>query len=58
VGRLKRFARQQLGLKSYLREPGDGRKKPEIAAAALIWALLIGQVLRRSSYHGIEELVR
>jgi len=58
VRRLKRFAVRQLGLKSYLCDPGDGRMKPQIAASALIWALLVGQVLRRSSYHGVEELVR
>jgi hypothetical protein len=56
--RLKRYALRQLGLKTYLGDPGDGRAKPQIAAAAMIWALLIGQVLRRSSYHGVEELVR
>lgn len=58
VGQLKRFAVRQLGLDSYLRDPGDGRPRPQISAAAMLWALLIGQVLRRSSYHGVEELVQ
>lgn len=56
--RLKRFALHQLGLESYLRDPGDGRPRPEIPAAVMLWALLIGQIIRRSSYHGVEELVR
>lgn len=56
--RLKHFARQQLGLEAYLRDVGDGRPQPQIAAATLVWALLIGQIARRTSYHGVEELVR
>ena len=56
--RLKHFAQRQLGLAAYLSEPGDGRPQPQIAAAILVWALLIGQIVRRSSYHGLEELVR
>ncbi len=56
--RLKRFAQRQLGLDAYLRDVGDGRPQPQIAAATLVWALLIGQIARRTSYHGVEELVR
>ena len=56
--RLKRFAQRQLGLAAYLRDVGDGRPRPQIAAATLVWALLIGQIARRTSYHGVEELVR
>lgn len=56
--RLKRFAQRQLGLQVYLQDPGDRRRRPQIAAATLVWALLIGQIARRSSYHGVEELVR
>ena len=56
--RLKRFAQRQLGLDAYLRDVGDGRPRPQIAAATLVWALLIGQIARRTSYHGVEELVR
>jgi hypothetical protein len=55
--RLKRFAQRQLGLEGYLRDIGDGRPRPQIGAATLVWALLIGQIARRSSYHGVEELV-
>jgi hypothetical protein len=56
--RLKRFAQRQLGLDAYLRDIGDGRRRPQIAAATLVWALVIGQIARRTSYHGVEELVR
>jgi len=47
-----------LRLKSYLQSPGDGRTQPRIPARALLWALLMGQFLRRSSFAGIEALVR
>ena len=46
-----------LGLKSYLQSGGDGRSQPCIPAGALLWALLMGQLLRRSSFAGIEALV-
>ena len=47
-----------LGLAAYLHAPGDGRVQPQIPAAALLWALLIGQILRDSAFHAIESLVR
>ena len=56
--RLKRFARRQLRLARYLRHPGDGRQRPQIPAEGLLWAQLIGQILRECSFHGIEALVR
>src|SRR5207249_1627090 len=46
-----------LGLKSYLRSPGDGRAQARIPAAALLWALLMGALLRRAAFAGIEALV-
>lgn len=55
--RLRHFVELQLGLKSYLRRPGDGRVKPRIPAGALVWALLLGHLLRRCSFLGIESLV-
>ncbi|MGH9779252.1 MAG: hypothetical protein ACRD5I_12655 [Candidatus Acidiferrales bacterium] len=45
-------------MKAYLQHPGDGRPRPQIPGAALVWALLIGQVLRECSFHGVEALVR
>lgn len=58
VGRLKNFVCEQLGLRSYLRRPGDGRARPQIAARDLLWSLLAGQILRIWSFHGVEGLVR
>ena len=56
--RLKKYAAQCLRLKSYLRSPGDGRTQGRIPAAALLWALVMGVVLRRAAFAGIEALVR
>jgi len=58
LGRLRRFAFGQLGIGGYMRDPGDGRKKAQIPPAAMLWGLVAGQILRRSSYHGVEGLVR
>jgi hypothetical protein len=55
---VKRVARRQLRLARYLQHPGDGRPRPQIPAERLLWAQLIGQVLREWSFHGIEALVR
>jgi Transposase DDE domain len=55
--RLRKYAAQCLGLKSYLQRPGDGRLQGRIPAAALLWALLMGTLLRRSAFAGIEALV-
>ncbi len=41
-----------------MRAPGDGRVRPQIPASVLLWALVIGQVLREWSFHGVEALVR
>jgi hypothetical protein len=45
-------------LTAYFRGPGDGRGRPQIPAAVLVWALVLGQVLRECSFHGVEALVR
>jgi hypothetical protein len=45
-----------LGLKSYLRSPGEGRVRPRIPAPALLWALLVGRLLREYAYHEVETL--
>jgi len=45
-------------LAAYLHAPGDGRVQPQIPASALLWALLIGPILRRSAFHALESLVR
>jgi hypothetical protein len=56
--RLKRFAFQSYGLASYFRHPGDGRVRPRIPAQDLLWSLVVGEILRESSFHGVEALVR
>jgi len=56
--RFKQFVTRQFRLGAYLRDPGDGRRQPQIAAATLLWSLLIGQVLREWSFAAIEALVR
>jgi hypothetical protein len=47
-----------LGLAWYLDDPGDGRPSPQIPASSLLWALVVGKVLRVASFHGLEALVR
>ena len=55
--RIRRYVDQCLRLKSYLRNPGDGRPRGQIPARHLLWSLLIGFVLRESSFHAVEALV-
>lgn len=56
--RLLHFVTRRLRLRRYLRDPGDGRPQPQIPAKLLLWALLVGQVLRQYSFHALEALVR
>lgn len=56
--RLRKYVAKCLGLKAYLRSPGDGRLEGRIPATALLWALLMGVLLRRAAFAGIEALVR
>ncbi len=56
--RLWTYVTRCLGLQSYFRSPGDGRPQPQIPAKALLWSLLIGQVLRACSFLAVERLVR
>jgi hypothetical protein len=55
--RLFQYVTRCLRLKHYLKAPGDGRLSPQIPAQAMLWAILIGQILRESSFHAIENLV-
>lgn len=56
--RLWIYVTRCLGLRAYFRSPGDGRPQPQIPAKTLLWALLIGQVLRACSFLAVERLVR
>ena len=58
VRRLRRFVTRTLRLETYLHAPGDGRQRPRIAADALLWALLVGYLLRDGAFHAVEALVR
>jgi hypothetical protein len=55
--RLKKYVVKCLRLKSYLQSPGDGRTQARIPATALLWALLIGRLLRRVAFAALEALV-
>jgi len=55
--RLLRYVARGLRLKRYLEVPGDGRLLPQIPAQAMLWAILLGQILRASSFHALESLV-
>jgi len=52
------YACHTLALRTFLDQPGDGRTQPQIPAAALSWALLIGAILRIASANRLEWLVR
>jgi hypothetical protein len=56
--RLLHFVTRRLRLRGYLEDPGDGRQQGQIPAQLLLWGLLIGQILRQSSFHAVEALVR
>jgi len=55
---LLRFVLHRLGLQRYLAKPGDGRPQPIIAARVLLWAMLVGRILREISFYGMEQIVR
>ena len=56
--RLFTYITRCLSLRWYLRSPGDGRLRPQIPAQALLWSLVIGQLLRASNFLAVERLVR
>ncbi len=55
---LLRLVLHHLGLQRYLDQPGDGRPQPAIPARVLLWAMLVGRVLRENSFYGMEQIVR
>ncbi len=57
VRRVKAFILSRVG-RQYFDHCGDGRSKPQIAGRVLLWAHLIGYLLREGSYHAIEALAR
>jgi hypothetical protein len=51
------YASTCLLLDTFFRRPGDGRVRPQIAAKDLIWSQIAGQLLRCTSFHGVERLL-
>jgi hypothetical protein len=45
-------------LAAYFRAPGDRRRAPQIPAAAVVWGLVIGHLVREDAFAGVEALVR
>jgi hypothetical protein len=56
--KFKSYLLERLGLRRYFEQPGDGRPQPQIPARVLLWSFLIGTVLRKNSFHGLEALAR
>jgi len=56
--RLLRYVTDVLRLERFLKQPGDGRPRPDIPARTLLWAILLCRLLREKSFHAIEQLVR
>jgi hypothetical protein len=44
-------------LKSYFQQPGDGRTQPYIPASDIVWAVVMGHILRVNSFLHLEWLV-
>lgn len=56
VRQIQNYACHCLGLKSYFQRPGDGRPHPQIPARDLVWAVVIGHILRVTSFLRLEWL--
>jgi hypothetical protein len=56
VRQIQNYARHSLALKSYLQQPGDGRAHPQIPASDLVWAIVLGHILRETSFLSLEWL--
>jgi hypothetical protein len=54
---IQNYACHCLHLKSYFQRPGDGRAQPHIAARDLVWAVVMGRILRVPSFFRLEWLV-
>ncbi len=57
VRQIQNYACHSLGLKSYFQHPGDGRVHPHIPAPDLVWAVVMGHILREASFLRLEWLV-
>jgi hypothetical protein len=52
----RHYACKTLKLGRYWRRPGDGRRRPDIAASILLWAQILGYLLRETSFLAMEQL--
>jgi hypothetical protein len=50
------YACKTLRLGRYFRRPGDGRSQPDIPASTLLWAQVLGYLLREASFLAMEQL--
>ena len=53
---IQNYACHCLHLKSYFQRPGDGRVHPHIPARDLVWAVVMGRILRVASFLRLEWL--
>jgi len=56
--RLKKYVAKCLRLQSYLQSPVMAARRGAFRPPPLVWALLIGALLRRVAFAAIEALVR
>jgi len=56
VQQIQNYAHHCLGLKSYFQRPGDGRPHPHVPARDVVWAVVIGHILRVTSFLRLEWL--
>jgi hypothetical protein len=54
---IQNYACHCLALKSYFQQPGDGRARPQISASDMAWAVVMGRILRVTSFLRLEWLV-
>jgi hypothetical protein len=57
ASQIQNYACHCLALKSYFQQPGDGRTQPHIPARDLVWAVVMGRILRVTSFLRLEWLV-
>ena len=54
---IQNYACHCLALKSYFQQPGDGRAQPQIPASDIVWSVVMGRILRVTSFLRLEWLV-
>jgi len=56
--RLRSFVEKRLGLRAFLEQPGDGRRRPQIRARSLVWVELIVSRSRDADARGLVSHAR